>query len=135
MRAQLVAQHGEKRGAVRADANGSGLGAALLKKKFSDEALRRCGLFFTRDDAVLTLGAMRPRFRGRLMIPIRDHQGRIVAFTARQLELTPADDPTRRQPDITTARQKLGWEPKIELREGRERTLAWYVEERARGRA
>ena len=34
-------------------------------------------------------------FRGRLMIPIRDHQGRIVAFTARQLELTPADDPAR----------------------------------------
>jgi len=50
-------------------------------------------------------------------------------------ESLPADDPTRRQPDITTARQKLGWEPKIELREGLERTLAWYVEERARGRA
>ena len=27
------------------------------------------------------------------MIPIRDHQGRVVAFTARQTELTPADDP------------------------------------------
>jgi DNA primase len=38
---------------------------------------------------------MRPRFRGRLMIPIRDHQGRVAAFTARQLELTPADDPAR----------------------------------------
>jgi nucleoside-diphosphate-sugar epimerase len=50
-------------------------------------------------------------------------------------ESLPADDPTRRQPDITTARQKLGWEPKIELREGLERTHAWYVEERARGRA
>ena len=35
------------------------------------------------------------RFRGRLMIPIRDHQGRISAFTARQLELTPQDDPSR----------------------------------------
>jgi DNA primase len=29
------------------------------------------------------------------MIPIRDHQGRVVAFTARQTELTPADDPAR----------------------------------------
>jgi DNA primase len=29
------------------------------------------------------------------MIPIRDHQGRVVAFTARQLELTPPDDPAR----------------------------------------
>jgi DNA primase len=78
-----------------ADAAGSGLGATLLKRKFSEEALRRCGLFFIYDDAQLTLGALRPRFRGRLMIPIRDHQGRVVAFTARQTELTPADDPAR----------------------------------------
>jgi DNA primase len=39
--------------------------------------------------------ALRPRFRGRLMIPIRDHQGRVVAFTARQTDLTPEDDPAR----------------------------------------
>ncbi len=73
----------------------SGLAAALLKRKFSEDALRQSGLFFIRDGAVLTLGALRPRFRGRLMIPIRDHQGRVVAFTARQLELTPPDDPAR----------------------------------------
>jgi DNA primase len=78
-----------------ADAAGSGLGAALMRRKFSDEALRRCGLFFIRDDATITLGALRPRFRGRLMIPIRDHQGRVVAFTARQTDLTPEDDPAR----------------------------------------
>ena len=76
-----------------ADAAGSGLGAALLKRKFSEEALRRCGLFFIYEDAQLTLGALRPRFRGRLMIPIRDHQGRVCAFTARQTDLTPEDDP------------------------------------------
>jgi DNA primase len=78
-----------------ADAAGSGLGAALLKRKFSEEALRRCGLFFIYEDAQLTPGALRPRFRGRLMIPIRDHQGRVVAFTARQTPLTPADDPAK----------------------------------------
>ncbi len=71
-----------------------GLAAAMLKRQFSEEALRQCGLFFIRDGVVPTLGAIRPRFRGRLMIPIRDHQGRIVAFTARQLELTPQDDPS-----------------------------------------
>ncbi len=71
------------------------LAAALMKKKFSEAALRQCGLFFIREGAMLTLGAIRPRFRGRLMIPIRDHQGRVVAFTARQLELTPQDDPAR----------------------------------------
>ena len=73
----------------------TGLGARLLKKKFSEEALRASGLFFVRDGAALTMGALRPRFRGRLMIPIRDHQGRVVAFTARQTDLTPGDDPAR----------------------------------------
>ena len=75
--------------------DGSGLAAAILKKGYSEEALRQCGLFFIRDDAMLTAGALRCRFRGRLMIPIRDHQGRVVAFTARQTSLTPEDDPAR----------------------------------------
>jgi DNA primase len=72
-----------------------GLAARLLKLRYSDAALRQCGLFFTRDGAPLSQGALRPRFRGRLIIPIRDHQGRIVAFTARQTGLTPPDDPAR----------------------------------------
>jgi len=71
------------------------LAEALIKRRFSDESLRQCGLFFVRDNAPVTSATMRPRFRGRLMIPIRDHQGRVVAFTARQLELTPQDDPAR----------------------------------------
>lgn len=70
-----------------------GLAAALLKRQFSEDALRQCGLFFVREGAVLGQGALKPRFRGRLMIPIRDHQARVVAFTARQTELTPEDDP------------------------------------------
>jgi DNA primase len=67
----------------------------LLKKKHSEDALRQCGLFFVREGAILGLGSLKPRFRGRLMIPIRDHQGRVVAFTARQTDLTPQDDPAR----------------------------------------
>lgn len=78
-----------------ADAEGSGLGAVLLQKKFSEAALRQCGLFFIYDDAAITLRSLRHRFRGRLMIPIRDHQGRVVAFTARQTELTPDSDPAK----------------------------------------
>jgi dTDP-glucose 4,6-dehydratase len=38
----------------------------------------------------------------------------------------PVDDPTRRRPDITRARTLLGWEPKINLREGLERSLAYF---------
>ncbi len=82
-----------KVGAV--DGAGGGLGGALLRRKYSEEALRRCGLFFIHEQAILTPAALRPRFRGRLMIPIRDHQGRVVAFTARQTARTPEDDPAR----------------------------------------
>ncbi len=63
-----------------------GLGSLLREKQYRKEALGKSGLFFSGGSE---------RFRGRLMIPIRDTQGRIVAFTARQLELTPQDDPAR----------------------------------------
>jgi dTDP-glucose 4,6-dehydratase len=39
-------------------------------------------------------------------------------------EALPVDDPQVRQPDITRARQVLGWEPEVELEEGLARTLA-----------
>jgi dTDP-glucose 4,6-dehydratase len=35
----------------------------------------------------------------------------------------PIDDPTQRRPDITKARELLGWEPKVALQEGIERTV------------
>ncbi len=38
----------------------------------------------------------------------------------------PADDPSRRRPDITLARQHLGWQPTVPLREGLEQTIAWF---------
>jgi dTDP-glucose 4,6-dehydratase len=38
-------------------------------------------------------------------------------------EALPTDDPKVRQPDITRAKQLLGWEPEIELREGLRRTI------------
>ncbi len=40
----------------------------------------------------------------------------------------PNDDPKQRQPDITLARQKLRWEPKICLEEGLERTIPFFKE-------
>ena len=38
----------------------------------------------------------------------------------------PQDDPKQRQPDITRARETLGWAPTIQLREGLERTIAYF---------
>ena len=42
-------------------------------------------------------------------------------------EPLPVDDPTQRQPDITLARTRLGWEPRVQLREGIERTAAYFA--------
>jgi dTDP-glucose 4,6-dehydratase len=44
----------------------------------------------------------------------------------------PLDDPARRQPDIALARKDLGWEPAVSLREGLERTAAWFRDRLAR---
>jgi dTDP-glucose 4,6-dehydratase len=38
----------------------------------------------------------------------------------------PQDDPTRRRPDITKAKELLGWEPKIKLRNGLEKSLEYF---------
>ncbi len=38
----------------------------------------------------------------------------------------PRDDPTQRRPDITLAREKLGWEPLVPLAEGLKRTIAYF---------
>ena len=46
-------------------------------------------------------------------------------------EELPEDDPRQRCPDISLARAKLGWEPKVELREGLTKTIAFFEQELA----
>ena len=41
-------------------------------------------------------------------------------------EPLPQDDPKQRKPDITKAKELLGWEPKIDRHEGLKRTLAYF---------
>jgi len=43
-------------------------------------------------------------------------------------EPLPEDDPKQRRPDITLAKDKLGWEPKVPLREGLKKTIAYFSE-------
>jgi UDP-glucuronate decarboxylase len=38
----------------------------------------------------------------------------------------PSDDPQQRCPDITLARETIGWEPRIRLREGLEKTIKYF---------
>jgi dTDP-glucose 4,6-dehydratase len=39
----------------------------------------------------------------------------------------PEDDPRRRCPDISRAREVLGWEPRTDASEGLEKTLRWFA--------
>ncbi len=55
----------------------------------------------------------------------------VVAVTGSDSEVTfeplPTDDPTRRRPDLTEATTKLGWKPRVELREGIARTAEYIA--------
>jgi dTDP-glucose 4,6-dehydratase len=55
-----------------------------------------------------------------LIIELTESRSEIV------FEALPVDDPQVRQPDITRAKQLLGWEPEIDVREGLRRTIAHY---------
>ncbi|MEX5634513.1 UDP-glucuronic acid decarboxylase family protein [Parafrankia sp. FMc2] len=44
-----------------------------------------------------------------------------IIFTPR-----PGDDPTVRQPDITRAREEIGWNPTVDIRSGLIRTIEWF---------
>jgi dTDP-glucose 4,6-dehydratase len=65
-----------------------------------------------------------------MVIELVDRDGVELVF-----EPLPQDDPTRRRPDITRAIELLGWEPRVDLREGLRRTYESYLEERARADA
>lgn len=56
------------------------------------------------------------------VIKITDSKSKIA------YEPLPKDDPTQRRPDISLAKEKLDWEPKIQLEEGLKRTIAWFRE-------
>jgi UDP-glucuronate decarboxylase len=63
-------------------------------------------------------------------ITVRELAEQVVKMTgsASRIEVRPLpqDDPRKRQPDISQARQKLGWEPRVPLEEGLHRTIEYF---------
>jgi UDP-glucuronate decarboxylase len=55
---------------------------------------------------------------------------KIVELTNSKSEVVfktlPSDDPTRRQPDISLAKERLGWSPKVGVDEGLEKTVSYF---------
>ena len=58
----------------------------------------------------------------QLVVELTDSRSEII------YEALPVDDPQVRQPDITRAKDLLGWEPEIDVREGLRRTIEHYTE-------
>ena len=62
---------------------------------------------------------------------IRQLAERVLSLTRSKSKLIfrplPTDDPKQRQPDITLARSRLGWEPMVQLDAGLERTIAYFA--------
>lgn len=95
-----------------APTNLKALSLALEKKQFTIDALKASGLFFVNERAS-QIDQLKPRFRGRLMIPIRDINARVIAFTARQLEQTPDDDPSQKAKYVNSPETLLFHKSKI----------------------
>ena len=61
---------------------------------------------------------------------IRELAEMILQLTGSRSKLVflplPADDPRQRQPDITLAREKLGWEPKVAVEDGLKETISYF---------
>ncbi len=65
-------------------------------------------------------------------IPIIDFAGEVIKATdsnsSIEFQVLPEDDPKIRQPDITRAKELLGWTPKVNLVEGLNRTIPYFEE-------
>lgn len=61
---------------------------------------------------------------------VRELAEQVIGLTGSKSKLVfkplPPDDPSKRRPDITLARTRLGWEPRIPLREGLAKTIEWF---------
>ena len=61
---------------------------------------------------------------------ILDLAEKIIAMTGSKSRIEfrplPEDDPKTRRPDISLAKEKLGWEPKVDLEDGLKETISYF---------
>jgi UDP-glucuronate decarboxylase len=92
-------------------------------------------------DGFLRLMAYQGAFPGAVNLgnpvelTVGDLAEKVLAMTGSSSRLVtrplPIDDPRRRRPDITRAKQLLGWSPRTSLEVGLKATIAWFSDERA----
>jgi dTDP-glucose 4,6-dehydratase len=98
---------------------------------YVDDEIEGIYRLFLRGDAQPTnIGNPREHTVRQLAEMIIELTGSRSAIVSREL---PVDDPKVRQPDIARARETLGWEPRIDVRDGLARTIAHFRERLAAG--
>jgi dTDP-glucose 4,6-dehydratase len=86
-------------------------------------------------DGILRVAASRSvrpvNIGGSDEITVADLARRVVALTGSRSPVAfidrPVDDPGRRRPDTTLARELLGWSPQIPWEEGLKQTIAYFA--------
>lgn len=65
-------------------------------------------------------------------VSVKELAEKIIDFTGSKSKIIykplPADDPVRRRPDISLAKEKLSWQPKVGIHEGLKKTIAYFEE-------
>jgi len=88
------------------------VGGLILMMNGSDEFVGPVNMGNPEETSIIDLA--------RTIIKMTGSQSKIV------FEALPRDDPTRRCPEISLARKKLAWEPKIPLEQGLEKTIDYF---------
>lgn len=92
---------------------------------YVDDLIEGFDLFMNQEE---TVGPMNLGNPGEFTI--RELAEKVIDLTGSQSKITfkpmPQDDPKQRQPDISKAREIMGWEPKIQLEEGLKNTIAYF---------
>lgn len=106
----------------------AGDGTQTRSIQYVDDLVEGCvRMLLSDEEGPINIGNPHEISIGELAVQIRD-------LTGSDSEITyvprPQDDPTVRQPDITLARERLGWEPRVPFEDGIKSTIEWFRDQR-----
>lgn len=99
-----------------------GEGSQTRSFQYIDDLIEGLILMMNQDDFIGPVNMGNPN-----EITIKEFAEKIIEITGSGSKIVyqdlPKDDPVRRQPDISLAKQKLKWEPKVDLKQGLQKTI------------
>jgi UDP-glucuronate decarboxylase len=104
-----------------------GDGSQTRSFQYVDDLLSGLMHFMEKDDFVGPVNLGNP-----VDFTIKELAQKVIDMTGSSSKMVnnplPSDDPAQRQPDISLAREKLNWEPKVDLEEGLKKTIVYFEE-------